>query len=196
MATTRIGGASDITAHYARFAASLVSGLIAAMVGGVAMAIVMVVAFTAFRHTGLWFALKPIGAFLYGDRMFTAPTGAMYVAATAFHFGVCAIWGIVFAFAATLLRADKSIGGSLVLGIVVGLASQIIDINFVTPAVMNTLWGDDLWTATVPPPYSWLGHIAFGLCFAIAPLVFRGLWVRWSGAADGAATTRAYRPRA
>lgn len=184
MATSRIGGAAVTTAHYARFAASLVSGFIAAMIGGVAMAIVMVVAFTAFRHTHLLYALKPIGAFLYGDRMFMAPSGAMYVAAAAFHFGVCAIWGIVFAFAATLIRADKSVGGSLVLGIVIGLASQIVDINFVAPAVMNTLWGEDLWTPTVPPAYSWLGHVAFGLSFAIAPLIFRGLWVRWSGRPD------------
>lgn len=184
MATTQIGGAPVTTAHYARFAASLVSSFIAAMIGGVAMAIVMVVAFMAFRHTGLLYALKPIGAFLYGDRMFVAPTGAMYVAAAAFHFGVCAIWGCVFAFAATLLRADKSVGGSLVLGIVIGLASQIVDIGFVAPAVMNTLWGEDLWTPTVPPAYSWLGHIAFGLSFAIAPLFFRGLWVRWSGRPD------------
>jgi len=184
MATTRIGGVPATTAHYARFAASLVSGFIAAMIGGVAMAIVMVVAFMAIRHTGLLYALHPIGAFLYGDRMFVAPSAGMYVAATAFHFGVCAIWGIVFAFAATLLRADKSVGGSLVLGIVVGLASQIVDINLVTPALMSSLWGQDLWTATVPPAYSWLGHIAFGLCFAIAPLLFRGLWLRWSGRGD------------
>lgn len=184
MATTRIGGADVTTAHYARFAASLVSGFVAALVGGLAMAIVMVVAFTTLRHTGLWFALKPIGAFLYGDRMFTMPTAGMYVAATAFHFGVCAIWGIVFAFAATLLRADVSVGGSLVLGIVIGLASQIVDVNLVAPAVMNQLWGDDLWTATVPPAYSWLGHVAFGLSFAIAPLLFRGLWLRWSGRPD------------
>ncbi len=184
MASTRIGGADVTTAHYARFAASLVGGVCASLVGGVAMAAVMVVAFTTLRHTGLWYALKPIGAFLYGDRMFTMPTTGMYVAATAFHFGVCVVWGIVFAFAATLLRADKSVGGALVLGIVIGLASQIIDINLVTPALMDSLWGDDLWTAAVPPAYSWLGHVAFGLCFALAPLVFRGLWVRWSGRPD------------
>jgi hypothetical protein len=184
MNSTRIGGAPVTTAYYARFSASLVSGFLAAMAGGAVMAVVMVVAFMAFQHTSLLYALRPIGAFLFGDQMLVAPTPAMYVAATAFHFGVCAIWGIVFAFAATLLRVDKSIGGSLALGAVVGLASQIVDIGFVTPALMSRLWGQDLWHATVPPLYSWIGHLAFGLMFGIAPLMFRSLWLRWSGRPD------------
>jgi len=184
MASTRIGGADVTTAHYARFAASLVSSFVAAMVGGVLMAVVMVVAFMAFQHTELLYALKPIGAYLFGDRMFTAPTAGMYAAATGFHFAICAIWGIVFAFAATLLRVDKSYGGSLALGVAVGLASQIVDINLVTPPLMHSLWGDNLWAATVPPAWSWIGHVAFGISFVMAPALFRNLWLRWSGRGD------------
>ena len=75
MATTRIGGAPVTGAHYARLAASLVSGVVASLVGGVAMAVVMIVAFTTIRHTDLLYALRPIGAFLYGDRMFWALDG-------------------------------------------------------------------------------------------------------------------------
>lgn len=184
MPSTTIGGAPVTTAHYARFSASLVSGFVASLAGGVVMAAVMVVAFMVGQHTSFLYPLRPIGTYLFGDRMLVAPTAGMYVAATAFHFGVCAIWGIVFAFAATLLRADKSFGGSLILGVVIGLASQIIDINMVTPALQTTRWGQDLWTATVPPLYSWLGHVAFGLTFVIAPLLFRPLWLRWSGRPD------------
>src|SRR5215831_12383761 len=128
MDSTRIGGASVTTAHYARFSASLVSGFIAAMIGAVVMAIVMVVAYMVFQHSSLFYVLRPIGTFLYGDRILEAPTPAMYMAALAFHFGVCALWGIVFAFAATILRVDRSVGGSLALGVVIGLASQIIDV--------------------------------------------------------------------
>ena len=184
MAATKIGGAPVLVAHYARFSASVVSGVLASLIGGVVMACVMIVAFMAFQHTSFFYALRPIGTFLYGDRMLVAPTPAMYLAAAGMHFGVCAIWGIIFGFAATLLRADKSVGGSLMLGIVIGLGSQIIDVNLAAPAVMNALWGTDLWTATVPPPYSWLAHIAFGLSFVVAPFIFRGLWVRWSGRSD------------
>lgn len=184
MASTTIGGAPVTTAHYARFSASLVAGFVASLMGGVVMAVVMVVAYMAFQHTSFFYALRPIGSFLYGDTMLTAPTPAMYLAASAFHFGICAVWGIVFGFSAAILRVDRSVGGSLALGIVIGLASQIIDVNLVAPALQNRLWGTDLWTATVPPLYSWLGHIAFGLTFAIAPLMFRKLWLRWSGRSD------------
>jgi len=36
----------------------------------------------------------------------------------------------------------------------------------------------------VPPLYGWLGHVAFGVSFAIAPLFFRRLWLRFSGRQD------------
>ena len=101
MPSTTSGGAPVTTAHYARFTASLVSGLVAALAGGVVMAVVMVVAFMLGQHTSFLFALRPIGTYLFGDRMLVAPTAGMYVAATAFHFGVCALWGIVFGLAAT-----------------------------------------------------------------------------------------------
>jgi hypothetical protein len=184
MVSTRIGGAPVTTAHYARFAASLVSGVVASLIGGVVMAIVMVVAYMAFKHTSFLYPLRPIGTFLYGSAMLSRPTAGMYVAATLFHFGICVIWGIVYGIAATLLRVDKSVGGALTLGLIVGLASQIIDVNLVTPAFMARVWGYNLWADTVPPLYSWVAHVAFGATFAIAPLLFRNLWLRWSGRAD------------
>lgn len=181
MNSTRVGGAPVTIAHYARFSASLVSGFTASLIGGVLMAVVMVVAFMAFQHSSFLYALRPIGTFLFGDEMLVRPTAGMYLGAAAFHFGVCAVWGIIFAFAATLLRVDKSVGGSLALGVVIGLASQIVDVGFIAPALMNQFWGQDLWSATMPPAYSWLGHIVFGLSFGFAPLLFRPLWLRWSG---------------
>jgi hypothetical protein len=184
MVSTRIGGADVTTVHHARFAASLFSGFVAAMIGGVAMAIVMVVAFVGFKHTEVTYALKPIGAFLFGDRMFTAPTPLMYAGAVAFHFGVCSIWGIVYGFAAALLRVDRSYGGAFALGVCIGLASQIVDVNLVAPVLMHGAWGDNLWAASVPPPWSWLGHLVFGISFVVAPAFFRPLWLRWSGRGD------------
>jgi len=182
MFSTTIGGAPVTTAYYARFSASLVASVCAAIFGGVVMLVVMAVALMAAEHTSFFYVLRPIGTFLYGDRMLVAPTPAMYAAAAAAHFGVCAIWGIVFGYAATLLRVDKSVGGSLALGVVLGLAAVILDVGFIAPALQNRLWGDDLWIGVMPPAVSWLGHVAFGLSFAVVPLLFRRLWLRWSGA--------------
>jgi hypothetical protein len=179
MDSTKIGGLPETTALYARFSASLVAGVVASLVGAAVMALVMVVAFMAVQHTSFMYALRPIGTFLYGDQMLVAPTPTMYLAAAGFHFGVCALWGIIFAFAATLLHVDGSFGGALALGIIVGLSAQIIDINLVTPAVMNQLWGQNFWEVTVPPFFSWVGHLVFGMSFVVAPLIFRKLWRRW-----------------
>jgi hypothetical protein len=179
-----VGGVPVARAYYARFTASLVAGVVASLVGGVLMLVVMVVAFVAFRHTGILYALRPIGAFLYGDAMMRSPTAAMYAAATFYHLGICALWGIVFAFGATLLRADKSYGGALVVGLIIGLGSQIVDINLAAPAVMNRLWGHDIWTETVPPLYSWLSRLVFGVALVLSVPMFRRLWLRWSGRAD------------
>jgi hypothetical protein len=181
MDTARLGGAPVTTVDYARFAASLVASLIASMIGGVVMAVVMVVAYAGIHKMGLLYALRPIGAFLYGDAMMSGPTPMMYGAAVAFHFGICALWGIAFAVAASLLRVERSFGGSLVLGIVIGLASQIIDVNLVAPPLLFGVWGHDIWTETVPSLYSWLGHVAFGLCFALTPAFFGALWPRFGG---------------
>jgi hypothetical protein len=184
MDSTRVGGAPVTTAHYARFSAVVLSGFLAAMIGGLVMAAVMVVAFTGFGRSDLSFALRPIGAFLYGDAMMLAPTTAMYLAAIALLLGVCALWGLVFAAAATLLRVDKSFSGALTIGLNIGLASQIIDVNLLTPPLMFRLWGHDLWSETVPPLYSWIAHVAFGMSFALAPAFFRTLWLRFSGRDD------------
>ncbi len=184
MASTTVRGAPDTLEHYARFSASVVSGVVASLVGGLAMAVVMIVAFMTFQHTSLLYVLRPVGTFLYGDEMLVAPTAAMYLGAAAFHFGVAALWGIVFGFAAAILGVGESRGGALALGLVVGLTAQIVDINLVTPALLSQLWGSNLWAATVPPLYSWVGHLAFGASFVTAPRMFGPLWRRWSGRPD------------
>ncbi len=81
-------------------------------------------------------------------------------------FAVALAWGLVFGFAATLLRAEASFGAALVLGIVLGLAGDILDAALVPPSV--------------PPARSFLGHVAFGTAFVLAPLVVRVVQARWS----------------
>jgi hypothetical protein len=182
--TTTVGGAKVTTAHYARFSASLVASVIASMVGATLMAIVLTVAFLRYDGRPLYYPLQIIGTFLFGDVSLISPRWEIYPTAAALHFGVCAFWGLAFAFAATRLRVDKSIGGSIMLGLVVGTASQIVDIDLIAPALQNRLWGHDLWSENVPPVFSWLGHIVFGLSFAVFPFVFRRLWIRFSGRKD------------
>jgi hypothetical protein len=184
MASTRVGGAPVTTAHYARYAASLLSGCVAAVVGAVAMVLVMAIAFMAVERTSFFYALRPIGSILFGDEMLTAPTPAMYLAAAGLHFGIAIFWGLAYAVAATLLAIDKSKSGALALGLVVGLTAQIVDVNLIAPSLLQSLWGRDFWAAIVPPFVSWLGHVAFGASFVVAPALFPQLWLRFVGRGD------------
>jgi hypothetical protein len=173
MDTTPRARASVTTAGATRFAATLAAGVGAAIVGAVVMALVLIVAFMAIERTSVVYALRPIGTLLYGDRMLVAPTAAMYAGAAALHFGVAIAWGIVWACMASLLRVEVSPPGALLVGVVVGLAALIVDVQVIAPAIGNARWGDDLFTSTMPPAFSWLAHVAFGASFVIAPRFYR-----------------------
>jgi hypothetical protein len=167
--------AAVTTGQTTRLAATLLSSVGAAILGGIALAIVLIVAFMTVEKTSLAYALRPIGTFLYGDRMLVHPTPAMYAAAIALHLGMCVAWGLVYAAAASLLRVEASVPGALLLGVVVGLTALILDVHALVPQLEQARWGRDLFGAVTPPLFSFLGHVAFGLCFAVAPLLYRRL---------------------
>jgi hypothetical protein len=87
-------------------------------------------------------------------------------------FAFAALWGVVFGFIAAGLHDEASVGGALVLGIVIALTADIVDFAFVP--------------ATVSAATSFLAHVAFGATFVLAPFVFRLV----------TATTPGYRRRA
>jgi len=51
----------------------------------------------------------------------------------------------------------------VVLGAVMGLASQLIDLNLLLPPAMKALHGHDIWAEQVPAFSSWAAHLVFGL---------------------------------
>jgi hypothetical protein len=183
--TTRIGGVPSSGVEPARYAASIVSGLIASQIGAIVMAIFMFAVYPTVFGTRLFYPLDVIGSYLYGERALAVGLGAVgRLWALCFHIGVCATWGIMFALLATLLRVDKTVWGPVVLGVCIGLAAQLVDINLITPPLMHTLHGVDLWAMTVPAWVSWVGHILFGLSFASFTPMFRRLWLRMVGRED------------
>ena len=182
--TTRIGGTNVTTAHAARWSASMLSAFIASQVGGVLMALTLAGWFVVADNATLLHPLRVIATFRYGERAMYELTTSGFLWAAAFHAGVCAAWGILFGFLATTLRVDKSLWGPTVLGLAIGLGSQIVDVNIVTPVAMEALHGHDLWADHVPPAASWAAHLAFGLGFSSFTPIFRRLWLRWVGRGD------------
>ncbi|HZS40161.1 MAG TPA: hypothetical protein VFF06_25195 [Polyangia bacterium] len=184
--TTRVGGAPMTSVAPARWSASLLSGLIAGEIGAVVMAVVMAIAYAAIFQNALGFTypLNVIGAIRYGDVALVSLTPVGYLWALAFHLGVAAIWGLVFAVAATVLRCDKDRWAPIILGLAIGLAAQIVDVNIIGPGLLARLHGHDIWAEQVPPWVSWFSHVAFGLSFAAYGPIFRKLWLRFVGRDD------------
>ena len=53
------------------------------------------------------------------------------------------------------------------LGVAVGVASQLVDVNLLLPPVMRALHGRDIWAAEVPAFWSWAAHVVFGLSLGL-----------------------------
>lgn len=182
--TTRVGGTNVTTAAAARWSASLLSALISAMVGGAVWLLSMMAWFSAIPRTRVQQPLNVIATLAYGESALFVLSPAGYLWALAFHIGLAALWGMVFGVVATAIRVDKSAWAPLVLGVVVGLAAQIIDVNLLAPAVFGGLFGHDIWRENVSPAASWIAHVGFGLGFCVFPSVFRTLWLRFVGRED------------
>jgi hypothetical protein len=182
--TTRIGGTNVTTAQAARWSASMLSAFIASQVGGALMAVFLCAWYVAAYNTYLFHPLNIIATFRYGEPALYNLHAAGYLWAVAFHLGVCALWGLAYGLLATALRVDKNKWAPLALGLAIGLASHIVDINLVTPALMANLHGHNIWAENVTPLAGWLGHIVFGLGFAVFPPLFRKLWLRFANRQD------------
>jgi hypothetical protein len=107
-----------------RLGASLVAGVISAAGGALLMlAVLAITTWSADGDRALWW-----------------------------HLVACIDWGLFYGLVALPLGVDRSARGALLLGVTVGLASQLVEPS--TP---------------VPRLADWLGHIVFGLAFAAYP---------------------------
>jgi hypothetical protein len=180
----RIGGTDVTTAASARWAASLLSALASAMIGAGAWLLVLSAWFVTVPRATVGQALHVIATLRYGEGALLSMTPTQYLWAIAFHVGVAASWGVVYGLIATGLRVDKSAWAPLVLGVVVGLTAQIVDVGLLAPAAFGGLLGHNVWRENVSPVASWMAHVAFGLSFATFPSFFRDLWIRFAGRKD------------
>jgi hypothetical protein len=154
------------------------------MVGGAVWMLAMMAWFSAIPRTRVIQPLNVIATLAYGESALFSLSPSGYLWAIAFHVGLAALWGMVFGVVATAMRVDKSAWAPLVLGVIVGLAAQIIDVNLLSPAIFGGLFGHDVWRENVAPAASWIAHVGFGLGFCVFPSVFRTLWLRFVGRED------------
>ena len=152
----------------------LVASIASGQVAGLIMAVAMVAVFALFLGTPWYHPVQVIGSTVFGD---AALPGHFYLpsflAGLVLHqAGATLIWSI--AFALLLHRLEHSTLNVLAVGLVVGALSQVVDVTFVVPAIMNKLHGHNIWAENVPNSWSWIAHIVFGLGF----LTYLPIWRR------------------
>lgn len=180
----RIGGTDVTTATSARWSASLLAAVSASQVGAVLLVAFLCAYNVVVFRAPLLSPLQIYGSYRYGDAALIQLHAGGYAWAFAFVMGTCALWGLVYGLLATALRVDKDRWAPIALGVIVGLAAQIVDINLVTPRIMQALWGHDMFAENMRPVSSWVGHVLFGLGFAAFPALFRSMWLRFSNRGD------------
>ena len=149
----------------------LAAGAIAGQIAGLIMAVVMMVVFTIFLGKGPLYPVQVIGSFVFGDAALQGFNLPALLAGLVLHqAGPSLLWGLVFG--GVLYAFDLRRGGTVVLiGAMIGIVSQVVDVNLVVPAAMKALHGHDIWAEQVPAFWSWAAHLVFGLGLAVFPWV-------------------------
>jgi hypothetical protein len=149
----------------------LAAGAIAGQIAGLVMAVVVMAVFTLFLGKGPLYPVQVIGSFVFGDAAIQGFHLPALLAGLVLHqAGPSLFWGLAFGGIAYALDLRRG-AAVVVVGAMVGLASQIVDVNLVMPAVMKALHGHDIWAEQVPAFWSWAAHLVFGLGLSVHPWV-------------------------
>jgi hypothetical protein len=155
----------------------LIVAAVTGQLAGLVMAVVVMAVFTIFLGKGPLFPVQVIGSFAFGD---AAVQGGVHVPAllaglVLHQLGPALGWSLVFGLLVRALDARRG-APLLALGLAVGLASQLVDVNLILGRAMTALHGHDLWAEHVPAFWSWAAHVVFGLALAaLHPAVSRRL---------------------
>lgn len=142
---------------------TLAAGALAGQASGLIMAVVVMAVFTLFLGKGPLFPVQVIGSTVFGEAGLQGFHLGAFLAGLVLHqAGPSLGWGLALGLAAYALKVHRG-AAFAVLAVVIGLASQVIDVGLIVPAVMKALHGKDLWAENVPLFWSWAAHLVFGL---------------------------------
>ena len=156
----------------------LLPAVVTGQIAGLVMAVVVMAVFTLLGK-GPLFPVQVIGSIAFGDPALAGLHLPALVTGLVVHQTAALVWSLVFALAAARIGTGSA-AGAAGLGLLVGVASQLVDVNLMMPPVMRALHGHDLWAENVPAHWSWAAHVVFGLSFALYPRVVRLLTARRS----------------
>ena len=161
----------DVSAPTSSPRRHLAAGAIAGQISGLIMAAVMMAVFTIFLGKGPLYPVQVIGSLIFGDAAIQGFQLPALLAGLVLHqAGPSLFWGVGFGGVLYALNVRRT-GAVLLIGTIVGLASQVVDVNLVIPAAMRALHGHDIWAEEVPAFWSWAAHLVFGIGLAVFPWV-------------------------
>ncbi len=148
-------------------------GVIAGQIAGLIMAVVVMAVFTLFLGKGPLYPVQVIGSFVFGEEALSGIHVPAVIAGLVLHqLGPSLFWGTVFGALAHALALKRGPALATV-GVLVGIASQVIDAHLILPAAFTALHGQDLWAREVPVGWSWAAHVVFGISLLTFPLARR-----------------------
>jgi hypothetical protein len=144
----------------------LIGALVAGQFAGVVMALSLIIVFATFFGQPWFFPVQVIGSMVVGP---SAVEGSFvfsaFVVGLVLHQLVSAVWSLVFGLMVN--RLSPTFFNVVFSGLTVGLISQVLDTRLLVPTLMTSLHKVDLWAENVPPLWSWVAHLLFGLSLAL-----------------------------
>lgn len=150
-------------------------GAITGQIAGLVMAVVVMLVFTLFLGKGPLYPVQVIGSFGLGDAaLHGLHWGAILLGLVLHQLGPSLFWGVVFGL---IVERRHGLAGTSpwLLGLVIGLLSQVIDVELVLRWAMPALHGHNIWAEQVPAFWSWAAHAVFGLALGVYPSVRKKL---------------------
>ena len=145
----------------------LVPAIITGQIAGLIMAVVVIAVFVLFLGKGPLYPVQVIGSLIFGDDALRGIHVPAVIAGLLLHQGGPALfWSLVFGLAVHQWRLAGT-ARMVALGVAVGVASQLVDVNLILPPVMRALHGRDIWAAEVPAFWSWAAHVVYGLSLGL-----------------------------
>jgi hypothetical protein len=110
--------------------------------------------------------LKVIGTIAYGDASLRGDPAALLTGFLVHQFGPSLFWGLVFGLLVNLTQLRSGLGIAA-LGPLVGMASQVVDVE----ALLRPLTAEYGWTGELLGTTSWFWHVVFGVALCAFPRI-------------------------
>jgi hypothetical protein len=149
----------------------VVAGAVSGEIAGLVMLASMMIADALFLTGDVLRPLKIIGSLVQGQTAMQSDAGTVVTGLLVHMLGPSLIWGLVFGGLVHLtgLRAGLGIAA---LGPLVGMASQVVDVQ----ALLQPVAGNLGWAFELLGTRSWFWHVIFGIALCVFPRVRQALF--------------------